>query len=56
MTLQPHLALAFVLTSGVAVVMVLKGIQLKALERRFTRCRVCGGVRGRSCTCRSTDV
>jgi hypothetical protein len=56
MTLRPDSALALVLTSGVAVVMVLKGLQLKALERRFTRCRVCNGVRGRSCICRSTDV
>jgi hypothetical protein len=51
MTLHPDLALALVVSSGVAVVMVLKGMQVKALERRSTRCRACGGVRGRSCSC-----
>jgi hypothetical protein len=51
MTLQPDLALALVITSGVAVAMVVKGMQLKALERRVTRCRTCGGIRGGSCTC-----
>ena len=52
MTLQPDQALALVIASGVGVAMVLKGMQLKALERRVARCRVCGGVRGRSCNCR----
>ena len=51
MVLQPDLAVALVVTSGVAVVMVLKGVQLKALERRVSRCRACGGVRGRTCRC-----
>jgi len=46
-----QLALAFLLTSAVGALMFAKGVSAHMLERRTVRCRVCGGVRGRTCTC-----
>jgi hypothetical protein len=53
LTLPPDAALALVVSSGVAVVMVMKGLQARALDRKSVRCRTCGGFSGRTCTCRN---
>jgi hypothetical protein len=46
-----QLAVAFAVTSFAGTLMVLHGVSVKLLDRRPTRCRSCGGMRGRTCTC-----
>jgi len=46
-----QLAAAFVITSFAGTLMFLHGVSVRLLERRPTRCRVCGGVPHRTCTC-----
>jgi hypothetical protein len=46
-----QLVAAFVITSFAGVLMFMQGISVRLLERRQTRCRVCGGVPNRTCTC-----
>lgn len=50
-TMSPQLVVAFALTSFAGTLMFLHGIGVKLLERRPIRCRVCGGVANRTCTC-----
>jgi hypothetical protein len=42
---------AFAVTAFVGVLMILQGVSVHLLERRPARCRACGGVVNRSCTC-----
>jgi len=42
---------AFALTSFAGALMFMHGIGVRLLERRPTRCRACGGVVNRTCTC-----
>ena len=51
-TMPIQVVVVFALTSFAGVLMFLHGIGLSLLERRPTRCRVCGGVVNRTCTCR----
>ena len=46
-----QLTVTFLVTTAVAALMLAKGVSARALERRYVRCRACGGVVGRSCTC-----
>jgi hypothetical protein len=46
-----QLAAVFAVTSLAGVWMVMKGVTASMLERRTVRCRVCGGVPHRTCTC-----
>jgi hypothetical protein len=50
-TMSIQVAAAFAVTSFAGTLMFLHGISHQMLERRPTRCRACGGVRGRTCTC-----
>jgi hypothetical protein len=50
-TMSTQLVLAFALTSFAGALMFLHGIGVSLLERRPTRCGVCGGIVHRSCTC-----
>jgi hypothetical protein len=50
-----QLIAAFAVTSFVGALMILQGVSLHLLERRPVRCRACGGVVNRSCTCNRTD-
>jgi hypothetical protein len=50
-TTSLQLAAAFALTSSVGAFMLVKGISARMLERRIVRCRACGGIRGRTCSC-----
>jgi hypothetical protein len=47
-----QLVAAFAVTSLVGAVMLLQGVKVHLLERRPVRCRACGGVVHRTCTCR----
>jgi hypothetical protein len=47
-----QLMAAFAVTSFVGALMILQGVSVHLLERRSVRCRSCGGVVNRSCTCR----
>jgi hypothetical protein len=42
-TIDTQTAILFVLTTGVAAVMVLRGLGASMLERKTGRCAVCGG-------------
>jgi hypothetical protein len=50
-TLSLQYTAAFAITSFAGVLMLKYGSALRLLERRTHRCRVCGGVPRRSCTC-----
>jgi hypothetical protein len=52
-TLDPELALAFVITSGAGAAMVVQGLRRRALLRRaHRRCPACGRVvQARVCDC-----
>jgi len=50
-----QLVVAFAVTSFVGAVMILQGVRVHLLERRPPRCRACGGVVHRTCTCRRRD-
>jgi len=50
-TTSLQLAVAFALTSLAGALMLVKGISAHMLERRTVRCRVCGGILHRTCTC-----
>jgi len=50
-----QLIAAFAATSFVGAVMILQGVKVHLLERRPARCRACGGVVNRTCTCRRRD-
>jgi hypothetical protein len=50
-----QLIAAFAVTSFVGAVMILQGVKVHLLERRPARCRACGGVVNRTCTCRRHD-
>jgi len=50
--MSTQLVVAFALTSFACALMFLHGIGVSLLERRATRCGVCGGVVNRTCTCR----
>ena len=50
-----QLVAAFAVTSFVGAVMILQGVKVHLLERRPARCRACGGVVNRTCTCRRRD-
>jgi hypothetical protein len=54
MSLEPEVALLFATTAGVAVLMVLAGVQKRTLEWRSRRrvCPSCGRIiHGRTCGC-----
>lgn len=51
-TMSTQFVVAFALTSFAGALMFLHGIGTNLLERRPTRCEVCGGVVNRTCTCR----
>jgi hypothetical protein len=47
-----QLAAVFAFTSFAGAVMFFQGLAANLLERRRqTRCRACGGISGRTCTC-----
>jgi hypothetical protein len=46
-----QLTVAFAVTCLAGALMFLHGISLNLLERRPLRCRACGGIAGRTCTC-----
>jgi len=46
-----QLAAVFAVTSLAGALMFMKGVTANMLERRTVRCRVCGGVPRRTCTC-----
>lgn len=50
-TMSIQLAAAFAVTSFAGTLMFMHSVSHQLLERRPTRCRACGGVRGRTCTC-----
>lgn len=50
-TMSTQVVVAFALTSFAGALMFLHGIGVSLLERRPTRCGVCGGVASRTCTC-----
>jgi hypothetical protein len=50
-TLSLQYAAGFAVTSFAGVLMLKYGTALRMLERRTSRCRVCGGVPRRTCTC-----
>lgn len=51
-----QLAAAFAVTSFAGALMFLHGLSENLLERRReTRCRACGGIAGRTCTCGRGD-
>jgi hypothetical protein len=51
-----QLAAAFAVTSFAGVVMFFQGLGANLLERRRpARCRACGGIAGRTCTCGHDD-
>jgi hypothetical protein len=45
----------FAVTSFAGALMLLQGISVHLLEQRPARCRVCGGVVHRTCTCNCGD-
>jgi len=49
MSLQ--VAVAFAVTCFAGTLMFLHGLSVNMLERRPLRCRACGGIAGRTCTC-----
>jgi hypothetical protein len=51
-----QLAAAFAVTSFAGALMFFQGLGANLLERRReTRCRACGGITGRTCTCGRDD-
>jgi hypothetical protein len=50
-TLSLQYAVGFAVTSFAGVLMLKYGSARRVLERRTHRCRVCGGVPRRNCTC-----
>jgi hypothetical protein len=50
-TMSIQLVAAFAVTSLVGALMFMQGLSASMLERRPRRCRVCGGVLHRTCTC-----
>jgi hypothetical protein len=50
-----QLAAAFAVTSFAGALMFFQGLAANLLERRPTRCRACGGIAGRTCTCDRDD-
>lgn len=51
-TMSTQLAVAFAATWLAGTLMFLHGVSQQMLERRPTRCRNCGGIPHRTCTCR----
>lgn len=51
-TISIQLAAAFAATCFAGTLMFLHGVSQQMLERRPTRCRACGGIPQRTCTCR----
>jgi hypothetical protein len=49
--MSTQLFVVFALTSVAGALMFLHGIGASLLERRSTRCRTCGGIVDRTCTC-----
>jgi hypothetical protein len=50
-----QLAVAFAVTSFAGALMFFQGLAANLLERRPSRCRSCGGIAGRTCTCDRDD-
>ena len=51
-----QLAAAFAVTSFAGALMFFQGLAANLLERRRpARCRACGGIAGRTCTCDRGD-
>jgi hypothetical protein len=50
-TFSLQYAAGFAVTSFAGVLMLKYGSALRLLERRTQRCRVCGGIPRRTCTC-----
>jgi hypothetical protein len=50
-----QLAAAFAVTSFAGALMFFQGLAANLLERRTSRCRSCGGIAGRTCTCDRDD-
>jgi len=51
-----QLAAAFAVTSFAGALMFFQGLAANLLERRRpARCRACGGIAGRTCTCNRGD-
>ncbi len=50
-----QLVAAFVVTTFSGALMYFHGISVNLLERRPTRCRNCGAIPGRTCTCDRRD-
>ena len=50
-TMSTQLVIAFAITCLAGTLMLLHGISVNLLERRPTRCGICGGVANRTCTC-----
>jgi hypothetical protein len=51
-TMSIQLAVAFAVTWFAGTLMFMHGVSHQMLERRPTRCRACGGIPRRTCTCR----
>lgn len=47
---------AFALTSFVGALMFLHGVSVNLLKHRSARCHNCGGLAGRTCTCRRDQL
>jgi hypothetical protein len=52
MVMSLQLVIAFAVTSLVGALMMAQGVSMNMLERRVLRCRVCGGIPRRTCTCK----
>jgi hypothetical protein len=50
-TMSIQLVLVFAATCFAGTLMFLQGISVNLLDRRPSRCRSCGGIRSRTCTC-----
>ncbi len=51
-----QLTAAFAATCFAGTLMFLHGLSANLLERRPVRCRACGGVTGRTCSCGRDDL
>ena len=51
-----QLTAAFAVTSFAGAVMFLHGVSMNLLKHRSVRCRNCGGIAGRTCTCRRDQL
>ena len=54
-SMSMQLVAAFVVTTFSGALMYLHGISVNLLARRPTRCRNCGAIPGRTCTCDRRD-